>query len=217
MDIIEDKHTRVKMLFKEDFDLLKTSKVILFGVGGVGSFCLDCLYRSGVEDITIVDFDTYDITNQNRQIGSEAIGEIKVDRLKKLYPNVIPINQKVTPEWINDFDFSEYDLVLDAIDDIPSKIALMKKCYKKLISSMGSAKKIDPTKIEYTTLDKTNTDPLARKIRNILKKDRFNKKIRVIFSNEISKCDNKGSFVGVTASFGLAMCSKSMEHLLLKK
>lgn len=214
---INDKYSRLRLLFGDDFELLTTSKIILFGVGGVGSFCLDCLYRSGIENITIIDYDTYDITNQNRQIGSEALGMYKVDRLKVLYPNITTINMQVSPEWINQFDFDSYDLVLDAIDDIPSKIALMKKCHKKLISSMGSAKKIDPTKIQFTTLDKTNTDPLARKIRNILKQEKFNKKINVIFSDEVSMTNKLGSFVGVTGSFGLVMCAKSIEQILKNK
>jgi tRNA A37 threonylcarbamoyladenosine dehydratase len=215
--VIEDKHTRVKSLFKDKFESLQNSKVILLGVGGVGSFCLDCLYRSGVERVTIVDFDRYDVTNQNRQIGSEAIGEYKVDRLKQLYPNIDTINIKITPQWVEDFDFGEYDIVLDAIDDIPSKIAIIKKCHDKLISSLGSAKKLDPTKIEITTIKKTHTDPLARKIRQILKKDSFNKNFLVVFSSEESKDNGMGSFVGVSGSFGLAMCSKAMEQLLLEK
>jgi tRNA A37 threonylcarbamoyladenosine dehydratase len=214
---IEDKHSRVKTLLKDKFEILQNSKVLLLGVGGVGSYCLDCLYRSGLENITIVDYDTYDITNQNRQIGSEDIGAIKVDRLKKLYPNINTINTKVTPSWIEEFDFNEYDIVLDAIDDIPSKIALIKKCYSKLICSLGSAKKLDPTKIEITTIDKTHTDPLARKIRTLLKKEKFNKKFLVVFSSEISVDNGMGSFVGVTGSFGLAMCAKAMEQILLYK
>ena len=80
---------RCRMLFgDEDFEKLQHAKILILGVGGVGSYALDCLYRSGVSDITILDYDIYDETNQNRQIGSDAVGMIKVDRLKDLYPDI---------------------------------------------------------------------------------------------------------------------------------
>ncbi|RLA79372.1 MAG: tRNA threonylcarbamoyladenosine dehydratase, partial [Epsilonproteobacteria bacterium] len=138
------KHDRVKLLLQDDFSKLQNAKILLLGVGGVGSFCLDCLYRSGVTDITIVDFDTFDETNQNRQMWSEMHeGEVKVQALKKHYPDLKIINKRIDEEWVWDFDFDEYDLVLDAIDDTKAKLALAQKCYKKLISSFGSAKRID--------------------------------------------------------------------------
>ena len=126
-----NRFTRCKMLFGDDFDKIQNSKIIVLGVGGVGSFALDCLYKSGVSDITIVDFDTYDITNQNRQIGSEALGEYKVNRLSILYPGIKQINQKIDVEWVQNTDLEEYDLILDAIDDVKPKVELIKKYYKK--------------------------------------------------------------------------------------
>ncbi|MEA3353813.1 MAG: ThiF family adenylyltransferase [Campylobacterota bacterium] len=211
------KHSRCKSLFKDDFDKLQQAKIIILGVGGVGGFALDCLYRSGIENITIVDFDTFDETNQNRQIGSEAVGEIKVDHLKKLYPNIRAINKKIDPEWVETFDMSEYDLMLDAIDDIKPKIQIIKKYYKKLISTTGSAKRIDPMKIEYINIFKTYNDPFARKIREELKKERFNKNFKVIFSSENPNCKELGSFAAVTGSFGLTMCSIAVKKLLSEK
>ena len=211
---MDTKHTRCEMLFGENFKKLKTAKVILLGVGGVGSFALDCLYRSGLENITIVDYDTYDITNQNRQIGSEAVGAVKVEHLKTLYPNVTAINQKIDREWIDSFDFDQFDLILDAIDDIDAKIHLIKKYHKKMITSAGSAKRTDPTKIEYINIFKTYNDPFVKKLRERLKKERFSKSYKVIFSSENPKCKEMGSFAGVTGAFGLTMCSITIDKII---
>ena len=211
---MEDKHTRCKMLFGDNFDKFKNAKIIILGVGGVGGFALDCLYRSGIENITIVDFDKYDITNQNRQIGSDAIGKIKVEHLKTLYPNIIPICKKVDKEWIDNFNFDQFDLILDAIDDIDAKVYLIKKYHKKMITSAGSAKRIDPTKIEYINIFKTYNDPFVKKLRDRLKKERFTKSYKVIFSSENPNCKSMGSFVGVTGSFGLTMCSLAIKKIL---
>ncbi|MEA3289831.1 MAG: ThiF family adenylyltransferase [Campylobacterota bacterium] len=211
------KHSRCKSLFGDDFEKIQKAKIIILGVGGVGGFALDCLYRTGIEDITIVDFDTFDESNQNRQIGSDAIGEVKVEHLKKLYPNVTAINKKIDIQWVENFDMSEYDLILDAIDDIKPKIQIIKKYYKKLISTTGSAKRMDPTKIEYINIFKTYNDPFARKIREELKKERFNKNFKVIFSAENPHCKELGSFAAVTGSFGLTMCSLAVKKLLSEK
>jgi len=214
------KYSRSKKLFGSDFKKLQDAKIILLGVGGIGSFALDGLYRTGVTNITIVDFDRYEESNLNRQLGSEtpgAIGSVKVDHLKTLYPNVTAINTKVTQEWLDSFDMSSYDYILDAIDDIPMKVELIKKYHKKLISTTGGAKRFDPTKIEYINIFKTYNDPFARKIRDMLKKDRFRKSFKVIFSSENPNCTEMGSFVGVTGTFGLTMCSITIQKILSEK
>ena len=208
------KHDRIKLLLREDFTKLENAKIILLGVGGVGSFCLDCLYRSGVTDITIVDYDTYDETNQNRQMWSELHeGEVKVEALKTHYPNLRLINVRVDEEWVKDFDFEEYHLVLDAIDDTKAKLALAQKCHKKLISSFGSAKRLDPTKIKVDDIWKSYGDKFGSKIRYELRKRGFNKKYKVIFSSEEAVVKEKGSFMGVTASFGLTMCAEAIKEI----
>ena len=208
------KHDRIKLLFKENFTKLENAKIILLGVGGVGSFCLDCLYRSGVTDITIVDYDTYDETNQNRQMWSELHeGEVKVEALKTHYPNLRLINVRVDEEWVKDFDFEEYHLVLDAIDDTKAKLALAQKCHKKLISSFGSAKRLDPTKIKVDDIWKSYGDKFGSKIRYELRKRGFSKKYKVIFSSEEAVVKEKGSFMGVTASFGLTMCAEAIKEI----
>lgn len=210
------RYNRCKMLFgEEDFKKLQKAKVIILGVGGVGSFALDCLYRSGVTDITIVDYDTYDITNYNRQIGSIGNeGKSKIKTLATLYSGIKTIEQKMDIAWVREFDFEPYDIVIDACDTTAVKIELAKKCYKKLIMSLGSAKRIDFSKIEVSTIFKTHGDALARKIRNELKKAKFNKNFTVVFSPEEPKCKDKGSFVAVTGGFGLAICSEAIKKIL---
>jgi len=208
------KYDRVKQLLQDDFKKLEDAKIILLGVGGVGGHCLDCLSRSGVKDITIVDFDTYDESNQNRQMWSELHeGELKTQALKQHYPHAKIINQRIDEEWVWDFDFDEYDLVLDAIDDTKAKLALAQKCYKKLISSFGSAKRLDPTQIKVDDIWKSYGDKFGSKIRYELRKRGFKKKYKVIFSSEEAVVKEKGSFIGVTASFGLTMCAETIKFL----
>lgn len=205
---------RIEMLMGDDFTKLQNARVILLGVGGVGSFCLDCLYRSGVKGITIVDFDTYDITNQNRQMWSELHeGEVKVEALLTHYPQLQIIQARIDEQWVWDFDFEPYDVVLDAIDDTKAKLALAQKCYKKLISSFGSAKRLDPAKVQVADIWKSYGDAFGAKIRYELKKRGFNKKYKVIFSAEEAQSKEKASFMGVTATFGLVMCAEAIKKL----
>ncbi|NKQ41011.1 MAG: tRNA threonylcarbamoyladenosine dehydratase [Sulfurovum sp.] len=209
------RHERCRILFGEDdFKKLQKAKIIILGVGGVGSYALDCLYRTGVTDICIVDYDHYDETNQNRQIGSEAVGELKTKRLQELYPKITTIHQKMDLAWLESFDFSPYDLIIDTADTSKVKIELAKKEYKKLIMSLGSAKRYDASKIEVASIWKSHGDALGRKIRNELKKARFDRNFTVVFSPEEAKCKEKGSFVGVTGAFGLVICSETVKRIL---
>jgi len=206
---------RCRMLFgEEDFAKLQQAKILILGVGGVGSYALDCLYRSGVSDITILDFDTFDETNQNRQIGSEAVGAVKVERLQELYPEIKTINQQMDMAWVAGFDFDPYDIVIDAADSTMVKIEVAKKCYKKLIMALGSAKRYDASKIEVASIWKTHGDRLARKIRNELKRVKFDRNFTVVFSPEEDKCKDKGSCVAVTGAVGLTVCSEAIKKVL---
>jgi tRNA A37 threonylcarbamoyladenosine dehydratase len=216
MDIeTEARFQRCELLFgKEDFAKIQKAKILILGVGGVGSYALDCLWRSGVSDITILDYDIYDESNQNRQIGSEAVGELKTEALKNLYPSITTINQQMNMAWVEEFDFEPYDLIIDAADTTKVKIELAKKCFKKLIMSTGSAKRFDASKIEVASIWKTSGDRLARKIRNELKKAKFDRNFTVVFSPEEDKCKEKGSFVGVTGAFGLTVCSETIKKIL---
>jgi len=206
---------RCELLFgEEDFAKIQKAKILILGVGGVGSYALDCLYRSGVSDITILDYDTFDESNQNRQIGSEAVGELKTEALKKLYPTITTINQQMNMAWVEEFDFEPYDIIIDAADTTKVKIEIAKKCFKKLIMSTGSAKRFDSSKIEVASIWKTSGDRLARKIRNELKKAKFDRNFTVIFSPEEDRCKEKGSFVGVTGAFGLTACSEAIKRII---
>jgi len=206
---------RCRMLFgDEDFAKLQNAKILILGVGGVGSYALDCLYRTGVSDITILDFDVYDETNQNRQIGSEAVGMVKVDRLKELYPEVKTINQRMNMVWVAGFDFDPYDIVIDAADSTMVKIEVAKKCFNKLIMALGSAKRYDASKIEVTSIWETYNDKLARKIRNELRRAKFDRNFTVVFSPEDDKCKEKGSCVAVTGAVGLTVCSEVIKKIL---
>ncbi len=210
------RYSRCRTLFGDkDFAKLQKAKILILGVGGVGSYTLDCLYKSGITNITILDYDTYDESNLNRQIGAEGnIGNSKVKTLAKLYPNITPIEQKMDLAWLGSFNFEPYDIIIDAADTTKVKVELAKKQYSKLIMSLGSAKRADFSKIEVSTIFKTHGDALARKIRNELKKAKFNKNFTVIFSPEEAKSKEKGSFVAITGAFGLAICSEAIKKLL---
>jgi len=215
---MSEKYDRIKLLLEDDFSKLQNANILLLGVGGVGSFCLDCLYRSGVKKITIVDFDTFDESNQNRQMWSELhLGQNKVEALKEHYPGLEIINRRIDEDWVWEFDFEPYDLVLDAIDDRNAKLALAQKCYKKLISSFGSAKRLDPTKVQVSDIWKSYGDKFGSKIRYELKKRGFKKKYKVIFSSEEAVTKEKGSFMGVTATFGLVMCAEAIKEIRKKE
>ena len=209
------RYSRCKTLFGEDdFNKLQNSNIIILGVGGVGGHTLDCLYRSGITNITIVDYDKYDESNQNRQIGSHAVGEDKLTVLKQLYPDIKTIHQKMDLEWLDNFDFEPFDIIVDSADTTKVKIELAKKEYKKLIMSLGSAKRYDTTKIEVASIWKSHGDALGRKIRYELKKAKFDRNFTVVFSPEEDKCKDKGSCIAVTGAFGLTICSEVIKRVL---
>jgi len=208
------RYERCRMLFGEDFDKLQQTNVLILGVGGVGSYALDCLYRSGVRHITIIDYDTFDETNRNRQIGSDAVGESKTETLRALYPGIKTIEVRMDMQWVGTFDFDPYDIVIDAADTTKVKIEVAKKCYRKLIMAMGSAKRYDTSKIEVASIWKTHGNALARKVRNELKKAKFDRNFTVIFSPEEDRCRENGSCVAVTGAFGLTACSEAIKKIL---
>ncbi|WP_456394171.1 tRNA threonylcarbamoyladenosine dehydratase [Nitratifractor sp.] len=207
---------RCRLLFGEEgFEKLQKAHVLILGVGGVGSYALDCLYRSGVGRITILDYDRYEESNRNRQIGSDcAVGECKVSTLEQLYPGIETIRQKMDLEWVETFDFEPYDLVIDAADTTRIKIEVARRCWRKLLMSLGSAKRIDASRVQVASIWKSHGDALGRKIRNELKKAKFDRNFTVVFSPEEPKCKEKGSFVGVTGTFGLTLCSEAVKRLL---
>ncbi|EGK8000953.1 ThiF family adenylyltransferase [Campylobacter upsaliensis] len=211
------RYTRVKWLVgDENYEKISRTRVLIFGLGGVGGICTDALFRTGFTKLTLIDADSFEITNQNRQLHSEHIGENKAEVFAKIY-KVKGVVAKVDEEFLNTFDLSKFDLIIDAIDDIPAKVALANKIdFKKqiFISSTGGARKLDPTLIKTTSIFKTYGDALAKKFRYELRKSGFKGDFDVVFSNEEAKCKNLGSFMGVTASFGLALASLALKKVL---
>lgn len=190
-----DRFSRTQLVFgKEAMDRLKGSRVAVFGVGGVGGYTVEALARSGVGAIDIIDDDKVCLTNINRQIiaTGKTVGKYKVDVAKERIEEINP-DCKVTafrtfymPETADQFDFTEYDYVVDAIDTVTGKIALIenaKKAGTPIISSMGAGNKVDPTAFEVADIYKTSVCPLARVMRYELKR-RGIKKLKVVYSKE---------------------------------
>ncbi|MGE4295538.1 MAG: ThiF family adenylyltransferase [Campylobacterales bacterium] len=211
-----DRYTRPRWIFGEDFKKLERAKVILFGAGGVGGHCLDALWRSGVTDITVVDGDRFDVTNQNRQINSDRVGEYKAEVAAERFEGVTGIVRRVDKAWIDGFDFAPYDLVLDAIDDIGAKVALARHTHRKLISSMGGARRLDPTRIKVSKIWQVEHDPFASRVKRRLRYEGLRFNYTVIYSEEPPvRCHENalGSFIGVTGAFGLAMAAEAIKRL----
>ncbi|WXR61122.1 tRNA threonylcarbamoyladenosine dehydratase [Peptostreptococcaceae bacterium AGR-M142] len=187
---------RTKILINEEgLEKLRNKKVAVFGVGGVGGFALEALCRAGIENLVIIDFDTVDVTNINRQIIAlhSTIGKSKVEvfknRLLDINPNLnLEIHNVFFDETlVDELIRTDYDYIVDAIDSVKSKIALIKNSIKKdikIISSMGMGNKLNPEKIEITDIYKTKNCPLARVIRKEMKVSRI-KKLKVVYSTEL--------------------------------
>ena len=182
------------MFGKDGMEALARSRVAVFGIGGVGGFTVEALVRSGVGAIDIIDNDKVSLTNINRQIYAthKTVGRYKVDVAAE---RIAEINHacKVTahktfymPETQNEFDFNEYDYIVDAIDTVTGKITIIEnaqKCGTPVISAMGAGNKMDPTAFEVADIYKTSVCPLAKVMRRELKK-RGIKKLKVVYSKE---------------------------------
>jgi tRNA threonylcarbamoyladenosine dehydratase len=179
----------------EGLEKMKGSTVAVLGIGGVGSFAAEALARSGVGRLVLVDKDVVDITNVNRQIIAllSTVGQPKADlmkeRIKDINPDceVIALKMFYTEETYEQFFSYGLDFVVDASDTIMYKIHLMKECLKRnipIISSMGAANKMDPTRFKIADIFKTHTDPIAKVIRTKLRKEGIKKGIPVVFSDE---------------------------------
>lgn len=226
-----EQFARTSLLIGEDnLNKLINSKVIVFGIGGVGSYVVESLVRSGIGNISIVDFDVVDITNINRQIIAlhSTIGKKKVEVMKERILDINPnINVTiydtfVSYETIDNFNMADYDYVIDCIDNVTGKLLIIEKCIKnniKVISSLGTANKLDPSKLILTDISKTNTCPLAKVMRLELRKRGINH-LNVLFSNELPiKNDSNilGSISFVPSAGGLLISSKVIKDLINEK
>ena len=186
---------RTRLTFgKENMEKLYNARVIVFGIGGVGSYVVEALVRSGIGAIDIVDDDRICLTNLNRQLYAlrSTIGKDKVDVAEERIHDINP-DCKVTkwktfymPDSADQFDFSQYDYIVDCIDTVTGKLEIItraKALKKPVISCMGAGNKVDPTKLKVADITRTSVCPLARVMRNELKK-RHIKRLKVVFSTE---------------------------------
>ena len=190
-----DQFARTQLLLGVDaMERLKKSRVAVFGVGGVGGYSVEALARSGVGAIDLIDDDKVCLTNINRQIIADVktIGKYKVDVAKDRILSINPRCKVTThqcfylPENAGDFDFKEYDYVIDAVDTVTAKINLVmqaNECNVPVISSMGAGNKLDPTAFMVSDIYKTSVCPLAKVMRRELKKRNI-KKLKVVYSKE---------------------------------
>lgn len=213
---------RTELLLGQDtVEQIARQRVIIFGIGGVGSWCAESLVRSGIQQLTIVDFDKVSASNINRQLmaTTRSVGQVKVDvlreRLLAINPSaqITAVEQAFTAETAGDFHIEDYDYIIDAIDSLKDKALLIEMaCQTKarFYSSMGAALKLDSTRIQVTEFWKVKGDPLARALRNHFKKQkRFpRRKFQCVYSDELLRSqgtEEKGSIMHVTASFGLML------------
>lgn len=190
-----DRFSRTELLFgSEAMQKLYKSRVAVFGVGGVGGYVIEALARSGVGHLDIVDNDTVALTNLNRQIIAleSTVGKYKVDVMADRIHDISPDTQVnahrcfFLPENAGSFDFSQYDYVVDAIDTVSGKIAIIERAKQEgvpVISAMGAGNKLDPTALKVADISKTSVCPLARVMRYELKK-RGIKNVKVVYSEE---------------------------------
>lgn len=190
-----DQFSRTELIFgKEAMQKLAASRVAIFGIGGVGGFTAEALARSGIGTLDLIDDDRVCLTNINRQIFAtrKTVGKLKIDVAKERLLDINPdmtVNTYKTfymPETADQFDFTQYDYVVDAIDTVTGKIELVMnadKCKTPIISSMGAGNKLDPTKFQVADIYSTSVCPLARVMRYELKK-RGIRKLKVVYSTE---------------------------------
>ena len=222
---------RLEALIGEtNFNKLQNKKICVIGVGGVGGMVAYSLVRSGIGQIYLIDHDTVNITNLNRQIVAyqSTIGKKKIEVLKELLLDINPhLNIEISDEFYDEnstIDLKQFDYVIDCIDSVPSKLCLIERCLLndvKIISSMGAGNRLDPTKVVITDISKTYNDPLAKIVRINLRKKGINH-LKVCFSTEdakkiLIKEDNKNSPASscfVPNAFGLAIGSFVIKDLL---
>ncbi|WP_278553175.1 tRNA threonylcarbamoyladenosine dehydratase [Elizabethkingia bruuniana] len=234
---------RTELLIKEaGIEKLKKSNILIVGMGGVGSFAAEFIARSGVGNLTIVDGDVIDITNINRQLPAlhSTVGDDKVElmarRILDINPelNLTRINEFLNPERMEEvIQAGNFDYILDCIDSVSPKLALIKAAKKnkiKIISCMGAGGKLDPSKVIVRDISKTRNCFLAKQVRKRLKKEGINKGFRCVFSTEIQREDSlkmtdgsnyKKSFYGtisyMPAIFGLYAASEVIRYLIQAK
>lgn len=218
--------SRTELLIGDKINNLHNANIIIFGVGGVGGYVAEMLVRSGIYNLTIVDYDKVDITNKNRQIIAldSTIGKLKVDVLKERLldinkeAKIIAINDKLTKDNLESFNLSTFDYVIDAIDMVPSKVALIDYCYKnniKIISAMGAGNRIGIPEFVVDDIYNTYNDGLAKVLRQNLRKLGV-KKHKVVFckNNSTYSGENIGSIAFFPAVSGCVLSAYVVNELI---
>ncbi len=226
----QDIFQRSELLLGPDaMERIAEKRVIVFGVGGVGSWCAESLVRSGIKQLTIVDSDSVCASNINRQLmaTTETIGRVKVDVLKERLLSINPsaqitaIHEFFTAETAESFHLDTYDYIIDAIDSLKDKALLILMATQtdaKLFSSMGAALKLDPTRIKVDEFWKIQGDPLARVLRKRFKREGQypSRKFLCVYSDELiePQGEGKGSLVHITAIFGFMLASLVIQDIV---
>ncbi len=234
------------LLGGETMERIAQQRVIIFGVGGVGSWCAESLVRSGICHLTIVDSDLVCITNVNRQLmaTTQTVGQVKVEALKERLLTINPdaeitaLQQIFSEETAASFQLETYDYIIDAIDSLKDKatlILLACQTQARLFSSMGAALKLDPTRIQVTEFWKVKGDPLARALRNKFKKEKVfpKRKFLCVYSDELlenrgcppdddevpstfNKPQTNGTLAHITAIFGFMLAGLVVQDISKK-
>lgn len=225
---------RARMLLgSEAMARLDTARVIIFGVGGVGSWCAESLVRTGVRHVTVVDSDRVCATNVNRQMmaTTKTVGQVKVDALRERLLEINPRaeidarHESFTAETAEGFCLDSYDCVIDAIDSLQDKMLLMETACRTralFFSSMGAALKLDPTRVQVAEFGKVHGCPLARALRQRFRKERRwpSRKFMCVFSDELLRNREtgdepraNGSLMHITAIFGLTLAGLVIESI----
>lgn len=218
----------VSLIGEENFAKISKKTVLVVGLGGVGGYVVEALVRSGIKNLIIIDYDKIDISNLNRQIitNNNNIGKYKVDVMKEhvlsINPNcnVIVINTFLNNETIDKLHDFHIDYIVDACDSVQAKKLLIDYALDndiKLIASMGTANKIDPSKLAITDIRKTSYDPLAKILRKYVLDKKTNKKVMVVSSvEEPIRSDTLSSLIFVPAAAGL-MCANYIIRDIVNK
>jgi tRNA threonylcarbamoyladenosine dehydratase len=218
MSVLKGMFQRTELLFgAEKMDWVSRKRVIVFGIGGVGSWCAESLVRSGIRHLTLVDSDRVCVTNINRQVHAttQTVGEVKTEALKKRLLEINPdasINalQKIYEPSVSDaFDLGSYDYIIDAIDSLSNKIDLIRKATRTnafFLSSMGASLKMDPTQVRVSEFWKVKGCPFGSIIRKKIRKgDLPAKEFLCVYSEEL--LENRGS--GASCGTDKCLCPKS--------
>lgn len=211
----------------DSLEKIKQKRVLILGVGGVGGYVAEALVRSGISKIVIVDYDIVDITNINRQIIAlnSTLGKKKVDVLEQRLKDINPELEIKTFDLFFDSKTKDkildnnFDFIIDCCDSLESKKLIIKEALIRkidIISSMGTANKLDPSLLEIVDIRKTYNDPLARKIRKFIKDEKINQKIMVLSSKEVPIKNGKilGSNSFVPSSAGLLIASYVIRKII---